>query len=478
MSNRLPDWNAGTVSLSNNSKIVVGTGTAWTYTDELGNTAQAVSPGDMLIVSGVLIGFIVAVNGPTNLTIAALSTDATWKGATISGAAYQIIRLTPAPTGAALQALNDVLAKGSDTKPLTSLTLDGGGARLKLKQVGAGFSLAAGASGAADAALINALTISTAGVVGGISKSAVGLANVDNTSDANKPVSTAQASAIASKFDKTGGTLTGSIRVTVSVNASVSLDGGSSRQWRMRSLINGATAGSLQMEYTADNFATSLNALQLRSDGTVIAAGALVASTGPLVAQGGDTEGGQITLGFGAGLAKSVTAQSSNTWNIDVDGSQNLRVFSVDGSGAGNTALQASPANTLTGAWLASVADVRAGSVSRILSPQSVFSAAALNTIAFNSIETIDLSTGWNFALAATGNFTLANPTNLKVGQTGMIIITQDATGSRTIAYGSFWKFPSGASKALSTTPNAVDVLYYAVVGSGAIYASLQKAYS
>ena len=38
-----------------------------------------------------------------------------------------------------------------------------------------------------------------------VSKSDVGLGNVDNTSDANKPVSTAQATAIAGKLDVTGG---------------------------------------------------------------------------------------------------------------------------------------------------------------------------------------------------------------------------------------------------------------------------------
>lgn len=43
----------------------------------------------------------------------------------------------------------------------------------------------------------------TTGNPHGTTKSDVGLSNVDNTSDANKPVSTAQATAIASKADKT-----------------------------------------------------------------------------------------------------------------------------------------------------------------------------------------------------------------------------------------------------------------------------------
>ena len=39
------------------------------------------------------------------------------------------------------------------------------------------------------------------GTVSGITKSMVGLSNVDNTADASKPVSTAQATAIAAKLD-------------------------------------------------------------------------------------------------------------------------------------------------------------------------------------------------------------------------------------------------------------------------------------
>lgn len=42
------------------------------------------------------------------------------------------------------------------------------------------------------------------GTVGGITKSMVGLSNVDDTSDANKPVSTATQTALDAKQDKTG----------------------------------------------------------------------------------------------------------------------------------------------------------------------------------------------------------------------------------------------------------------------------------
>ena len=66
-----------------------------------------------------------------------------------------------------------------------------------------------------------------------------------------------------------------------------------------------------------------------------------------------------------------------------------------------------------------------------------------------------------NFSVTLGGNRTLANPTNITAGQSGIIVITQDATGSRTLSYGSYWKFAGGTAPTLTTTANAVDVLAY-----------------
>jgi hypothetical protein len=66
-----------------------------------------------------------------------------------------------------------------------------------------------------------------------------------------------------------------------------------------------------------------------------------------------------------------------------------------------------------------------------------------------------------NFSVTLGGNRTLANPTNLTAGQSGVIVITQDGTGSRTLAYGSYFKFPGGTAPTLTTTASAVDVLAY-----------------
>lgn len=69
---------------------------------------------------------------------------------------------------------------------------------------------------------------------------------------------------------------------------------------------------------------------------------------------------------------------------------------------------------------------------------------------------------------------TLANPTNIVAGQTGILYVIQSSTGSDTITtYGGDFKFQGGVSPTLSTAANAVDMLSYAVRDSTHIDISL-----
>ena len=104
------------------------------------------------------------------------------------------------------------------------------------------------------------------------------------------------------------------------------------------------------------------------------------------------------------------------------------------------------------------------------------FSAAqrgSVSALTDGSTITADFAVANNFSLTIGGNRTLANPSNLTAGQHGVIVITQDGTGSRTLAYGSYWKFASGTAPTLTTTASAVDVLVYYVESSTRITAKL-----
>ena len=108
-----------------------------------------------------------------------------------------------------------------------------------------------------------------------------------------------------------------------------------------------------------------------------------------------------------------------------------------------------------------------------IVQSYSVAQRGAVTALTDGATITPDFSLANNFSVTLGGNRTLANPTNLVAGQSGVIFITQDATGSRTLAYGTYWKFPGGTAPTLTTTASAVDVLVYVVQSSTRIDAQL-----
>ena len=91
---------------------------------------------------------------------------------------------------------------------------------------------------------------------------------------------------------------------------------------------------------------------------------------------------------------------------------------------------------------------------------------------------TPDFGANQNFTVTLGGNRTLANPSNIVVGQTGSIFIVQDATGGRTLSYGSYFKFPAATAPTLSTAANAVDRIDYIVKSSIEIHAVFTGAYA
>ena len=84
---------------------------------------------------------------------------------------------------------------------------------------------------------------------------------------------------------------------------------------------------------------------------------------------------------------------------------------------------------------------------------------------------TPDFSASNNFSVTLGGNRTLANPTNIVAGQSGVIFVSQDSTGSRTLSFGSYWDFPGGTAPTLTTTASAVDLIAYVVRTTSSIQA-------
>lgn len=121
-------------------------------------------------------------------------------------------------------------------------------------------------------------------------------------------------------------------------------------------------------------------------------------------------------------------------------------------------------------------AQFRSNTSGKALSTDKVWSAAAYVSLTDAATVAMDMSAGLNFKLTIGGNRTLGGPTNMKEGQTGVIVITQDGTGSRTLAYNAAWKFGNGTAPTLSTAAGAVDMLFYEVLPSAAtVFGNLIK---
>ena len=91
---------------------------------------------------------------------------------------------------------------------------------------------------------------------------------------------------------------------------------------------------------------------------------------------------------------------------------------------------------------------------------------------------TPDFATSNFYSVVLGGNRTIANPTNITVGQGGAIFIEQDATGSRSAAWGSFWDFAGGVAPTLTITAAGCDRVDYVVRSATSIHAVFTGNYS
>jgi len=78
-----------------------------------------------------------------------------------------------------------------------------------------------------------------------------------------------------------------------------------------------------------------------------------------------------------------------------------------------------------------------------------------------------DLESNQVCSVTLGGNRTLANPTNMVDGATYILIVKQDGTGTRTLAYGTAYKWEGGTAPTLTTTATTgIDILTFVSDGS------------
>ena len=167
-----------------------------------------------------------------------------------------------------------------------------------------------------------------------------------------------------------------------------------------------------------------------------------------------------VALGGTVTTIAGLTAITSTTVNAGTGGT----VFS--GSTSGTTIVAASAVATGTLTLPAATSTLAALGVVQSF---TVAQRGAVSALTDGATITPDFAGANNFSVTLGGSRTLANPSNQTAGQTGTIVITQDGTGGRTLAYGSNYKFAGGTVPTLTTTANAVDTLVYYVESASRI---------
>ncbi|MBH0113255.1 DUF2793 domain-containing protein [Novosphingobium sp. YJ-S2-02] len=129
----------------------------------------------------------------------------------------------------------------------------------------------------------------------------------------------------------------------------------------------------------------------------------------------------------------------------------------------------------------ASATDVWSGEdQTKVLTPKSLFDSAAAQVLTDAPTIVMDLASGLNFEVTLSANRALANPTNAKPGQSGTVVVKQDGSGSRTLSFGSNWRFPGGAATGgvVSSAPNSIDLIAFIVQADATVLATLTKAFA
>jgi len=90
---------------------------------------------------------------------------------------------------------------------------------------------------------------------------------------------------------------------------------------------------------------------------------------------------------------------------------------------------------------LASAADIRAGTGSKLVTPDVLLSAANWVSLTDASTVAVDHATGWNFVVTLSGNRAIGAPSNPKLGWPLNIRVKQDTTGNRVPSWSGNYDF-------------------------------------
>jgi len=281
----------------------------------------------------------------------------------------------------------------------------------------------------------------------------VGLSNVDNTSDEDKPVSTAQQAALDALtkddvgLDNVDNTSDMNKPVSTAQQAAIDAAGGGSSFDQDLNTTDSPTFATLT---TTNTVATDVYAVDVSTTGTVTATNLSVTDVyaGNVGADNVDVDADITTTNLDA--SGTVTTDDvyarlvKNKLGQNVFWMQSSKVICYkDWTPNGNQLLDNGSSSTRWATVFTNDLDA-SGTVTAggfVGTPQTLTDAATI---------TYDLADGHNAKVTLTASRTLSLPSNLAEGASGVLTITQDGTGGHGLTLASGWFVSAGALSDIS----------------------------
>jgi hypothetical protein len=312
-------------------------------------------------------------------------------------------------------------------------------------------SSATAAAASQTAAASSASSASTSATNAGNSATAAAGSASTATTDANT-ASTAATNAGNSATSASSSASTASTAATNAGNSATSASGSASTATtQATNASNSATAAAT----SATNAANSATAAAASAASAASKVSGPASSVTGHVAIYADTTGKVVSDGGALATVATTGAYS------DLSGKPSLATVATTGAYSSLSGLPT--LGTISSHAVMAAGDLFKKTAGAALTADGVFGDAALTALTDAATIAVDLKTGVNFTVTLGGNRTLGFPSNPQVGQCGVIYVVQDGTGSRTLAYGSGYKFAGGSAPVLSTAAGTIDRLTYFV---------------
>lgn len=205
----------------------------------------------------------------------------------------------------------------------------------------------------------------------------------------------------------------------------------------------------------------------------------------------------QSSVSVADGDKGDITVSSSGTvWTIDNDAVTYAKIQNVSATdkllgrstaGAGDVeeiACTAAARSILDDTTVGAILDTLGGAtrtgtggVVCLIAPTLTNPSETVQALTSGTTIAWNMASGGAATLTLATNATLDAPSNLRNGASYSLTVTQDGTGSRTLAYNSVFKFPGGTDPVLSTAAGSIDILTFLSDGTN-LYGSILKAFS